>query len=166
MTEPENVHKLLEDYAVKGDVQAKRVEGFWENKRVKHPAKTRKKEKEQAADMDAVWSWAAAACIGLYMGLMVNGWYMTVHLSKILHQSALVWVGLIGIAVLTAVFIAFAEKLVSENVTVALYQIPWAGLCLFINLVLSYFIGNKITALISAIILVAVYTGMRIKKYL
>lgn len=166
MMEPDDVQMLLKDYAEKGDVQARRVEGFLNEDKLKRSAKARKKAKEQSVNTDGILSWAAAACIGLYMGLMVNGWYMTIHLSKILHHSVLVWAGLIGIAVLTAVFMAFAEKLVRKDVTVALYQIPWAGLWLFINLVLSHFIGNKVTAVISAVILAAVYIGMRLKKYL
>ena len=105
-------------------------------------------------------------CIGLYMGLMVNGWYMSVHLAEILDLSALVWCGVAGIAVLTAVFIMLAHRFIKKGAVIELVQIPWAGLGLFINLVLSYFIGNKVTALISGVTLLAIYIWLRLKKYL
>ncbi len=111
-------------------------------------------------------SWIVTAGIGLFMGLIVNGWSMTVHLSRILKQPMLVWCGVTGIALVIALLMAFGDKLVKAGAKVGIRQIPWAGLWLFINLVLTYFIGNKMTAVISAVILLGTYIALKLKKLL
>lgn len=195
MMEEDALQSLLEKYAGQGRVQAQRVQKFVgeieDESLLENPDEAFKEETEetggQQAETDSEkdrnrqhkkWAkkdpeyavkivpWIMTACIGLYMGLMVNGWYMAVHLSKLLDIPALVWCGIAGMALLTAVFMAFADRLVMEEVKVKLVQIPWAGLWLLINLVLSYFIGNKITALISGVVLLAAYIWLRMKKHL
>lgn len=171
MMEEDALLSLLEGYASQGRAQAQRVQKFVGKIEDGNLQESPDEAGEQQAETDSEYAakivpWVMTACIGLYMGLMVNGWYMAVHLSKLLNIPALVWCGIAGMALVTAVFMVLADRLVMEEVKVKLVQIPWAGLWLLINLVLSYFIGNRITALISGAALLAAYIWLRMKKHL
>ena len=168
LTEEEELKVLLRQYVSKGRAEANRLSVLSdENLKKEETKETEEKAKKTELEQSKKnISWMITVCIGLYMGLMVNGWYMSVHLAEILDLSALVWCGVAGIAVLTAVFIMLADRFIKKGAVIELVQIPWAGLGLFINLVLSYFIGNKVTALISGVTLLAIYIWLRLKKYL
>lgn len=152
--------ELIREYGEQGADQAERAAVFLQGE-----PKGSGRSHTPESDFSDKLPWVIAAGIGLYMGLLVNGWYMTVHLAKLLRQPALVWAGIAGIAVLTGILMLLAEKLL-RNTAVSVRMMPWAGLWLFINLILSYFIGNKITAAITAVILTVVYIWLRIKKHL
>ncbi|MGN0204039.1 MAG: hypothetical protein ACI4BB_05830 [Coprococcus sp.] len=168
LMEEDVLETLLKKYASKGRAEADRLEALQNevSEETEEGNAEAEEERMESEELAKAIPWMMAVCIGLYMGLMVNGWYMAVHLAKLLNMSALVWCGVVGIAALTVVLIVLAERLIRKGVTVELVQIPWAGLWLFMNLVMSYFIGNKATALISGVILLAIYIWLRLKKYL
>lgn len=177
LMEEDDLQVLLKDYARRGTMEARRVAEFLGEDSVMDDLQTESGTEDEIGQeslhetkhmrlSEDKLSWIVTAGIGLLMGLIVNGWYMAVHLSKILEQPMLVWGGIAGIAVVIAILMAFADKLVRTDMKVSALQIPWAGLWLFINLVLTYFIGNKITAVLSAVLLLAAYIWLRLKKLL
>lgn len=166
LMEEDALQMLLRDYAARGPQEAERLAEILGEDVSPEDIQAEDVPPEDGDAFGGRLSWIVSAGIGLFMGLIVNGWYMAVHLSKLLAQPMLVWAGVAGIAVVIALFMAFADKLVRADLKINAVQIPWAGLWLFVELVLTYFIGNKITAVISVVILLAAYIWLRLKKLL
>lgn len=111
-------------------------------------------------------SWLIALGSGIFLGMVVDTWYMVAGLFEHYGWSWTVYAGIVGAVGFLMAGMVITDYFVDTKSQIYTARLAWSGIPFLAELILIYFGGKLAAILVGAIVLILAGIWLKVNKYL